>query len=272
MNLHQLRDIPLSGDRNVLEGVPSPFKFSEELDPTEIRSVQVGLTTDPNAIQEHRPRLRASTVVQHCRDAAPTNGDELHTMAGMLLDGDSEGEVLGFQGLFLAMTGLRISESIRLRWDATGRQPGALESDKWLWIHRAKSGVNAFVVLRPELIDLLTAMRTWNVCRSPWFFPSPRSAAVPVETTSFADALKGRVIPVLGLTRRTPHGLRAFYVTVRRAQGASDPQISAEFGDKTPLPTERSRRAGAAARNCHSYRRMDPPHGHREFPPKRSFL
>lgn len=194
-------------------------------------AVQVGILRE-NPIAS-RPRYYRSSDARHSRDCAPETTEELHRLAMYFFE-EPPSEVFGWQTLFEAMTGVRTNEAIVLRWDAKKGEPGYIEDERWLWLHRSKSGVNPFVVLFPELIEMLAAMRRWHQSkpRPPWFFPSPRSPNA-VDVTSLAHALR-RASKVVSEGRpRTSHGLRAYYVTLRRSQGAPDGQIAAEIGDKT---------------------------------------
>lgn len=193
---------------------------------------RIGLTAS-NPLQHGRPRYNRASEATHARDCAPASGDELHLLARELAE-DPHGEVLAWQLMISALTGCRTTEILRLRIDAAPRQPGFIEGD-WLWIERAKSGVNPYVIMHPNLCACITAHRKWLTRAhrgSPWWFPSPRRKGVPVEHTSLVHALR-RVTAALGVGHRTGHGLRAFYVTVRRSQGISDVQIAAEIGDKS---------------------------------------
>lgn len=184
-----------------------------------------------NPVRLSRPRYRRTSEARHARDCMPTSGTELHRLAFALAD-DSRGEVLAWQALFLALTGCRTSEILELRIDASSGQPGCIEGD-WLWVKRRKRGVNPYVLLTPELRECIAAHRAWLERKhpgSPFWFPGVREGVLVVEPTSLVKALQ-RVSKALGLGDRTGHGLRAFYVTVRRAAGASDGQVAAEIGD-----------------------------------------
>jgi integrase len=183
----------------------------------------------------NRPRFRRK-VVNHCRDFAPLTGDELHKLAAELFS-DWRSQPLGWQLLVGAMTGCRTSEVVRLRWDGTSRRdPGFIEGDH-MWVARSKNGVNPFVQIHPALADALKAMRSWRAARknqrsSPWLFSSSRRPGKPVEITSLTKALRAISERVVGHLV-TSHGLRSFFVTVRRSQGIPDAQIAAEIGDKS---------------------------------------
>ena len=185
-----------------------------------------------NRLDIGRPKYRGKTI-RHCREFMPLDGNELHALARFLFE-NPRSEALGWQLLLTAMTGCRTSEVLRLRRDAkTRQQAGFIEGD-WLWLQRAKGGVNPFAAIHPALRECLNALDLWHARRkrrSPFFVPG-RLLDAPMEKGSLSHALD-RAGPVIAKAERTPHGLRAFYVTVRRSQGISDGAIAAEIGDKS---------------------------------------
>lgn len=66
-------------------------------------------------------------------------------------------------------------------------------------------------------------------------FPRSEVAGrIPVDVGALSHALQRTAGIVVGEGAcRTSHGLRAFYVSVRRSEGAPDGQIAAEIGDKS---------------------------------------
>jgi len=166
--------------------------------------------------------------VKHCRESAPRSGDELHALAAHFFE-DKSSETFGWMTLICALTGLRISEARRLRMESTGEESGSIEGDV-LWVRRSKRGANNFVRIHPALADCLAAHRTWHRGRhpkSPWWFPGRGGKGV-IDITSLTHALTRAGELFDG--PRTAHGLRSFYVTVRRSQGVSDAQIALELG------------------------------------------
>jgi hypothetical protein len=194
------------------------------------------LSTEP--IRHRKAYYRASEA-RHCRDCSPESGNEFHEIAKLMLSGNIRGQVLGWQMLFEGMTGVRTRECLALRMDAKRRsEPGFAESGKWLWLKRSKQGVNPFVVLegRPEMKALLTAHRKWHretFPDSPWYFPSPEDPSNPVTARALVRKLAELHKAGDVARKMTSHGMRAFYVLVRRSQGAPDGQICSEIGDKT---------------------------------------
>ena len=169
-----------------------------------------------------RPRFQRSDQIRHARESMPRDGDELNALALRLLP-----SATGWQLLFAALTGCRASELVRFRTDARSRSDPGFVEGRYLYVRRAKNGVNPFVEITPELADLLSCHRVWHasVSRgSPWFFPG-RDLFRPLAVTSLTNALHG--------TGRTAHGLRAYYVTLFRSRGESDEQVASRIGDKT---------------------------------------
>ena len=117
--------------------------------------------------------------------------------------------------------------------DAAERKPGFVDGD-WLWLARRKSGVNPFAVIHDGLRQLLAAHQIWHSARfpsSPWYLPNTQGEG-HADPESLVQAL-ARISPLASGARRTSHGLRAFFVTLRRSQGIADGQIAAEIGDSS---------------------------------------
>jgi integrase len=183
-----------------------------------------------NFIGTQRPRQVRGSEVRHCRDLAPESGDELHQLA-MELFSKPDSEVFGWQLFMEAFTGCRTSEVLALRMDARPSQPGFVDGE-YLWLKRLKRGVNPYAMIHPALREMIEAHHEWHRTRfpdgSPWWFPG-QSIGLPPDAGSLTRTMQ-RAAQNLGLPPRISHGLRSFYVTVRRSQGASDAQIAAEIG------------------------------------------
>lgn len=191
-----------------------------------------GERLDPNLRNNIRQRdgLRDSKTVKHARDRAPESTDEVHRIANAMFD-FRKSEVFGWIVLLGSMTGNRISELLALRMDAKFGEPG-FHNDDGLCLHRVKRGKNPFTELFPALRECLAAHHRWLMQRfpsSPWYFPSTRCKGQPVGAESLNHAME-RVCGLLSLPKYTPHGLRAFRATARRAEGMSDNQIAHELG------------------------------------------
>lgn len=195
-------------------------------------AVSVGML-DINYVRHGRPRFRQAKAIFHCREFAPANGDEIHRIAEILFE-HPRSEVMGWLYLFGCLTGCRKGELLRLRMDSAGPEQPGLVSGNYLFIRRSKGGVHPYVLLTPELSDMLNCFRYWHGCRfpsSPCYFPSPVSPRQPIDISAIGHALQ-RVSRSLGV-KRTMHGARSYYVTLRRSLGISDAQIASEIGDST---------------------------------------
>lgn len=185
-----------------------------------------------NYVRTGRPRFRKDADVRHAREVAPPDADTLHRLADSLF-AQPRSEVLGWQVLLGAFTGCRTSELLRLRLDAKAGEPGHVDADRLHLGRRSKGGVNPFAIVGPEFRDMLDAHGRWHRLkdRSPFYLPG-KLAGQAVSENALGHALR-RLCARLGLPPITPHGLRSFYVTKRRSDGASDVQIAGEIGDQT---------------------------------------
>jgi hypothetical protein len=190
---------------------------------------------DDNPIKERKRYHKASTA-RHCREFAPQDADELHTISGLLFK-DPRSEVLGWQCLFGGATGLRTNELLILRTDARPDEPGGLTEDRGsLCVRRSKSvgRDNPYIEVRPDLEAMLVAHKAWRTERYPksnWFFPCRmKEDNSPVDEGALGHALRRLYRTKLIQKEITPHGLRAYYVRVRRSNGTPDAQICVEIG------------------------------------------
>jgi site-specific recombinase XerD len=181
-----------------------------------------------------RPKYQSSKNVEHCRQFMPGDANELHGIAKLLFSYRSS-EVLGFQFLYTGYTGQRTCEILKLKINAGPDEPGSLlENGKCLRVWRAKGQdlVNPFCTVHEGLEGLIAAHKQWIADRYPdatWFFPG-RGGDELVDKAALAHAL--RRLRERGIIKRkiTPHGARAWFVTVRRSHGAPDSQIALEIG------------------------------------------
>ena len=172
----------------------------------------------------------------HCRERAPRDADELHALARRFFQTRSESG--GWAILLQAMTGCRANEVLALSWDAQGEDAGAIKDEadsRILCLKRSKNGVNPFALIHPALAECLRELRRWRDWRypqSPWFIPSPRDPMLPLNEDVVPHGLAAIAEGICGQGQhRTTHGLRSYYVTVRRSQGIPDGQIAVEIGD-----------------------------------------
>jgi integrase len=187
-----------------------------------------------------RVRFHSSTNARHCRDLAPADVDELHDIARLLF-ADKRSETIGWQALFEALTGLRTNEALGMRMDARPDEPGGLTADGGsLCVRRSKKAGrdNPYIEVHEGLRQLIKAHKMWHHRRyrkSPWYFPGRNNEdGKPVSKGALTRTLerfckeKNAKKPHLK-KKFTSHGLRAFYVLVRRSQGATDAQIAWEI-------------------------------------------
>jgi integrase len=200
-----------------------------------------------------RPRFRESAAVEHHADHAPTSDEDLHRVLGWLLHHEEPGRVVaGAQLMFCALTGLRPGEPGALqRRQATGMEefPGATitlpaadgaSPAQVMVVHREKKGLNPAVSIHPALDSFLHSWRQWlavNVPTSAWLFPDPAHPSEPLVVVGNSNRSRLRehlnaAQAAVGLDDAgwTPHSMRAFYVSVRREQGALDATIASELG------------------------------------------
>ena len=177
------------------------------------------------------PRFQPSSDVQHCREFCPQHATELHGVAALLFS-NHKSETLGWQLVFEAMTGLRTKEVVGLRMDAKPGQPGHVRADGNLDMGRCKKGANPFVFIHSGLKSVLKAHAVWHAARypnSPWYFPGREEPNLkPIGKGALAHRLN-QLRSQIG-RKITSHGMRAFYVLIRRSQGVSDAIIAWEIG------------------------------------------
>ena len=174
-----------------------------------------------------RPKFQKQSSVKHCREFMPQTTNELHESAALLFQHPNS-VVLGFQMLFEANTGLRTEEVLHLGTEYFGQ---LTEDGKFLKVWRCKGqhNVNPYCVVHDGLRALIVAHKSWKAACYPdakEFFPSHCGGLI--EERALAHALR-RLTPRFARKLRS-HGMRAWYVLVRRSQGASDAQIAMELG------------------------------------------
>jgi hypothetical protein len=164
----------------------------------------------------------------------PTDVDELHEIVRELFK-DRRSQVLGWQMLAEAYSGLRGCEVLKWKANAKAGQFGFVTPDgKSMAVWRCKNQHfnNPYVQVHDGMVAMLEAHRKWHRKHYPtneWFFPGrERENNQPVTDKALAHALwricKERERHI------KPHGNRAFYVTVRRSWGIGDNQIAYEIG------------------------------------------
>lgn len=175
------------------------------------------------------PKFRPSSEVRHCREFAPQNADELHRIGRLLFELGRE--ELAWQLLIEANSALRTSEVLQLRTDAREfGQPGYVDPEGNLHVGRIKKGINPFVHINSGLSAVLEAHAAWHAVRhpdNPWFIPGEHIGQ-PMGRRALALALY-HIRNQIG-RKITSHGMRAFYVLIRRSWGINDAVIAVELG------------------------------------------
>lgn len=208
---------------------------------------------DKNPFLE-RPRFQTADQVKHASAFMPSSDDELHRRLGWLITTGEPAHILAAaQLLFMALTGLRSGEPGFLRWNAryldSGPECGHRfsrtiegKTTELLAIRRLKGGINPAVVVHPALASFIAAWQPY--CRMHWpdsecWFPHPektphgkkeRPLVLPEDPCAFLNWRLEAASVALGLPKTKAHSMRAFYVRVRRSQGASDSTIAEELG------------------------------------------
>ena len=194
---------------------------------------------------DRRPTFRAASSVRHCHTVCCASDEELHVLLGQIA---VENPVFAAYCACQALTGLRPGEPSALRWPITwagGRpQPGTLyervqdgQAHQFVAVWRQKRGQNPAVRVHPALASFISAWRAYHAAHwpdSPWWFPDPEAPDRTYLDAQARGTLNRRLIRAcgaLGLPLRTPHSFRAYYVRVRRSQGALDGAIASEIGD-----------------------------------------
>lgn len=189
-----------------------------------------------NPISAGRPRYRTKDKIKHSRERMIEGGDAVHRLADYFFD-RPQSEVMGWLVIFSALTGCRNIELRGLRVDGTGPETPGWVSGNYLFLRRAKHGINPWIELKGPIADAVECFQHWHATRfprgsrffSPWWFPGKTSS---ILTVSFRQALY-RACEALRMPRCSPHGFRSFFVTARRGEGIPDERIAAEIGDRT---------------------------------------
>jgi integrase len=191
-------------------------------------------------------RATFAKVKQHCHEACPADDETLHRALGWMFDPENPSGTILAGGLlaFCALTGLRPGEPLRLQRQpvlaecpANTKQliPGTIFPDRTgqlrMKVARLKKGQNPFISLHPAAQSFLSAWKAWLARQMPQaacLFPLPSA-----DQTILNRALNA-ASAALELPHYKPHGFgRAYYVKVRRSQGADDSTIAGELGQTT---------------------------------------
>jgi integrase len=173
-----------------------------------------------------RGKYTSASDVRHCREVAP-DPKGLTKLDGYFC-GRDEHDIADCT-LFMAYSGLRIGEALARHWTEVNDAEGIIDAK------RQKRGIFPWVIITPELAELLARMRQRRLAsgvESELLFPSPFDPAVPRDQSAIRSRIK-TACQKLGIRHVTPHGLRSFYVTSARESGLTDAEIAMLIGDKT---------------------------------------
>ena len=206
-----------------------------------------------------------ATVKRHCHENAPQDDEQFHRILEYLFTHEHDQKELGnrhraaeldtryrIAGGWLAccaLTGLRPGEPATLqnvpalvetpretKLLPAGTVFPALDGTVRLKVDRSKNGQNPFVLVHPALADFLQTWKNWLACAFPSSTINPPSSLLfPLDTdqTSINKILLA-ACEACKLPPFKPHGFgRAYFVKVRRSQGADDSTIAGELGQTT---------------------------------------
>jgi integrase len=168
-----------------------------------------------------RSRYSQASQIRHCREVAPTPEGLMQIVHWLRLR--TEHEVADLV-CFLAYSGLRIGEALRLDWEAVDW------AAKVIHVKREKRGIMPWVPILPEMETLLRQMQQRT--KSHLLFASPFKPEVPRDDSAVRHRVTA-ACKALGLGHVTPHGLRSYFVTQARQSGLSDAEIAMLIGDKS---------------------------------------
>lgn len=192
-------------------------------------------------------RSTFATEVKHCHESMPAGDDQFHQILTWLIQyGGPLGPGNAAYLAFCALSGLRPGEPAALQYCRPLRGfptnfetalPGQIyRTPDGTWrmkVHRLKNGQNPAILIHPALRDFLCTWRAYHRKHfknldptSRWLFPNS-------TPHNLLDSLHAATT-ALGLPAMKPHGFgRAYYVRVRRSQGADDTTIAVELGQTT---------------------------------------
>ena len=166
-----------------------------------------------------RGRYSQASEVRHCREVAPTP-ETLGEIEKWLRSRNED--AIADLVCFLAYSGLRIGEALRLTWGSVNW------SEQILHIQREKRGIHPWVPILSEMGGLLKAMK--SRATGDFLFPSPFDPKKQRDASAVRHRLAA-ACKKLKIGHVTPHGLRSYFVT--QARGLTDADIAALIGDKT---------------------------------------
>jgi integrase len=207
-------------------------------------------------------RQTYATVQKHCHESAPANDEQFHTVLRWLFtheadqkeignrhpaaEVDDRQRIIGGWLAFCALTGLRPGEPAPLlnvpalvetptetRTLPLGTVFPAPDGTQRMKIQRSKSGQNPFIIVRPALADFLQTWKNWMAPKLKPETLNPKLFPLDGDQGALNKALAA-ACAACKLPQFKPHGFgRAYYVKVRRSQGADDSTIAGELGQTT---------------------------------------
>lgn len=209
-----------------------------------------------------RPTYHDPDAVNHCSDAMPESDDAVHRILAWFWNDltDKSRVTAGAWLAWLNLTGLRPSEPFYLKRVAALNEPPhspdrlepgtifPIRDGHAMRVHRRKRGQNPFVTVHTAASDFLAIWQRWliaNIPNAEYLFPSVAAPQVPLfpareqkgilepDTTALNDLLS-QACAETKTPRCTVSGFgRAYYVRVRKSQGASNAVIAEELGQTT---------------------------------------
>lgn len=220
-----------------------------------------------------RPRFRRPEDIRHCHEFMPESDEQWHAVLNWFwttqynqddlsnrykaAELDLRTRVAGAWLAWCGLVGLRPEEPQYLFRYATLQSPptspdrlppGTIfptrDGLRKMKIVRTKHGQNPYVVIHAAAADFLDHWSRWlganikpaiDSLAQPWF-PDPLKPSVPLCAGDFSILNKrlDDACVACGSRKLKPKGFgRAYYVRVRRSQGAADPAIACELGQTT---------------------------------------
>ena len=179
-------------------------------------------------IKYHQP-----SQARHAKEVAPQNCEELHAIVSEIFKNPRSAS-LGWQALYEANSGQRTEETLGLRMDAGPDEPGSIVGDSIRVRRAAKADrENPYCHIHPGLKVLLKAHRNWHKTqypKSPWYFPGRANGGCKPASKCALTKLLAKLHEAGRIPRKiTSHGMRGFFVLVRRSWGIGDSQIAWEI-------------------------------------------
>lgn len=205
-----------------------------------------------------RPRIQDAADIQHCHEFTTDSDEQWHQVLSWFFTHPTDELHLRVAGAWLAfcgLVGLRREEPAHLfrypRLSEAPPKPSKLapgtifitrDGKTMMKVFRVKHGQNPYVTLHPAALDFLNTWEAWldqhlpgRELARPWF-PNPSEPIRALCTSNFRilNRRLSEAATSLKLDELHTHGFgRAFYVRVRRSQGADDSVIAGELGQTT---------------------------------------